>query len=248
MNMEINITEDKITKYPPHKHAHWEIMVYLHGNGALYTPEKQYPFQAGTMILVPPNLIHGSVSENGFKNISIGGAFDNSIFGRTPISIRDDINHTGVSIAKIIYQNRFASNTLIESLCSSLVCFFTENRKLETSAYSAVCACINKMNAGAFDAELSLPRILNASGYAEDYIRAKFKEYTGKTPTKFLTEIRIKKAKFLIEIYGQTVLLQEIMLKCGFYDYSYFSKKFKQYCGISPREYVRRCSVCAEQA
>lgn len=243
MNLEINITESGIKKYPPHKHLYPEINIYLYGEGYLYTPEKNYPFKAGTMIFVPPGIIHGSVSENGFKNISIGGNFADTVLSKTPVSIQDNANKESTAIAKIIYQNRFSQGALLNSLCSSLMCFFAENIDFEDNIYSAVYECVKKINMSAFDAELNLCEILNASGYAEDYIRSKFKEYTGKTPTAFLTEIRIKRAKFLIEVYGKNLLLREIMLKCGFYDYAYFSKKFKQYCGLSPKKYMLRHNI-----
>lgn len=238
--MEINITDDGVLKYPPHKHLYWELMVYLSGDGFLYTPEKNFPFKPGTMILVPPGTVHGSVSDNGFKNISVGGDFVNPPPCRVPISVQDNINNDGSALAKIIYGNRFSNEMFIESLCSALMCFFAENSNFEDGIYSAVSECVKKINAAAFDVELSLSEILNSRGYAEDYIRAKFKEYVGKTPTAFLTEIRIKRAEFLLEIYGKSLSLQEIMTKCGFLDYAYFSKRFKQICGVSPREYVRR--------
>lgn len=242
--MEIYITEDGIKKYPPHKHLHWEIMVYISGEGFLYTPQKSYPFKPGTMILVPPKTIHGSVSENGFKNISIGGKFEDIIVAKAPICAEDNEKKDGTAIAKIIYGNKFSKETFLNSLCASLLCFFTQNISFEDDAYFAVCKCMEKISENAFDTELNLQKILASSGYAEDYIRAKFKEYTGKTPTVFLTEIRIKRAKLLIEIYGKNMLLREIMTKCGFYDYAYFSKKFRQHCGISPREYVKKCETC----
>lgn len=243
MDIDVHITDDGVKKYPPHKHLHWELMIYLHGNGFLYTPEENYRFKPGTMILVPPGIIHGSVSENGFKNISIGGEFGDTVISQHPISVQDNMNRDGVTMAKIIYRNRFSQNAWIGSLCRTLIIYLTCGTNFENDVYSAVRECMRKITSAAFNCELNVCEILNSSGYAEDYIRAKFKEYTGKTPIAFLTEIRINRAKFLIEIYGRNLSLQEVMLKCGFYDYVYFSKRFRQYCGISPSEYARRQNV-----
>ena len=79
---------------------------------------------------------------------------------------------------------------------------------------------------------------LQKSGYAEDYIRAQFKKFTGKTPTEFLTKIRIYHACYLIDAYKNTLSLAEIAEKCGYTDYVYFSRRFKHIMGISPREYM----------
>lgn len=80
---QINLTRDDITSYPLHSHRNYEVMVYLSGKGYMKTTERNYPFEPGSVIIVPPEIRHGSVSENGFKNISIEGEFDNISMQRT---------------------------------------------------------------------------------------------------------------------------------------------------------------------
>ena len=74
----------------------------------------------------------------------------------------------------------------------------------------------------AFDSQIDLAFILSKSGYSEDYIRSCFKKITGKTPNEFLTDIRIKHACFLIDIYKNKISLSEISERCGYLDYIYF--------------------------
>ena len=71
----INITDDNTIRYPLHVHQQYEVMVYLEGVGYLETDDKRYPFSPGSIIIVPPRVKHGSVSKNGFRNISIKGSF-----------------------------------------------------------------------------------------------------------------------------------------------------------------------------
>ena len=89
------------------------------------------------------------------------------------------------------------------------------------------------------DSELNIGQLLRSSGYAEDYIRAQFKKITGKTPGRFLTEIRIKHACYMMEAYGSVLTLNEIAEKCGYTDYVYFSKRFKEITGSTPRHYTK---------
>lgn len=62
-----------------------------------------------------------------------------------------------------------------------------------------------------------------------------FKRYTGVTPQRYITEIRISKAKELL--YSTALSCTEIALNVGYSDPLYFSRMFKQQTGISPKEY-----------
>ena len=109
--------------------------------------------------------------------------------------------------------------------------------EFEDEIGKAVNELIDEITERAFETDLNLSEILRKSGYAEDYIRLNFKKATGKTPVVFLTEIRIKNACFLIETYGTSVPLSEIAEACGYTDYIYFSKRFKDLIGMSPKQY-----------
>jgi AraC family transcriptional regulator, transcriptional activator for feuABC-ybbA operon len=63
-----------------------------------------------------------------------------------------------------------------------------------------------------------------------------FKEITGQSPTDYLTGIRIRRAKELLHISGNR--LYDIAREVGFSDEHYFSRRFKQSVGFSPRQYV----------
>ena len=89
--------------------------------------------------------------------------------------------------------------------------------------------------------------MLNSSGYAEDYIREQFKLSTGKSPVRFLTDIRIDFAEQLIELYANQISLSEVALRSGYYDYAYFSRRFRQKTGVSPQEYKRQVRKKIEQ-
>jgi len=97
--------------------------------------------------------------------------------------------------------------------------------------------CIYDFTNHFYDSTIDLHHLLQQSGYAVDYIRAQFKKMTGKTPNAFLTEIRIKHALFLLDIYAHTLSLQQIAEQCGYVDDVYFSKKFKSVVGVSPKQY-----------
>lgn len=235
----INITDDNTIRYPLHVHQQYEVMVYLEGVGYLETDDKRYPFSPGSIIIVPPRVKHGSVSKNGFRNISIKGSFENLFTDKFVFSFSDNDENEIVTLAKLIYNNRYKDKSFLNALCSA----FTKRLILETNnknqLLSAIDNIISKINKEYYDSELNLGDIMSESSYAKDYVRAKFKHVTKKTPSSFLNEVRINHACFLINIYGNSIPLNEISEKCGYTDYVYFSKRFKMITGMSPSEYKK---------
>lgn len=239
MDLQINCTEDGIKTYPMHKHKNCEIMFYLEGTGCLRTELKDYPFSAGTVIIVPPGIKHGSTSKNGFKNISICGKLWHLLNFSKPVALTDNSNGDGKKLVEMIYANRFANSEYLTSLVNSYIYCLLQSIKTETGVKACVNRIVSEISDNAFDESFNTTDLLIKSGYAEDYIRNRFKQITGMTPIEFLTDIRIKRACFLINIYADTLSLSEIAEKSGFTDYFYFSKKFKRIIGISPTEYKR---------
>lgn len=239
MSFQINRTASGVITFPLHNHNDYEILYYLKGEGDLKTENDEIPYTEGTIIIVPPHLYHGSTSENGFVNISINGDFSHLLNFKKPVVMRDNENGEGRLLAELLYNNRLGNEDFISSLCQSYVLFLMSNLKLDNNIDIAINNLIAEISKSAYNSDLDLKNILIESGYAEDYIRNRFKLKTGKTPTQFLTEIRIKHACYLIDIYKNNCSMTQIAEQCGFVDYIYFSKRFKQITGLSPNEYKK---------
>jgi len=59
-----------------------------------------------------------------------------------------------------------------------------------------------------------------------------FKVHTGTSPERFLTRVRMEKAKHLLETEFLTV--KEVMSQVGVSDASYFTRRFKEATGVTP--------------
>ncbi len=242
MNLQINCTQDGIKTYPMHKHNNYEIMLYLQGTGELRTQNTDYPFSPGSIIIVPPGMEHGSTSKNGFKNISISGKFEYLLRFEYPVTLFDNKQNEGKILATMIYNNRHKNNDYVSKLCTAYIHFISQYISAPDNISVSVNKIISEIENNFYDCDINLRHLLQKSGYAEDYIRSQFKKVTGKTPNGFLTDIRIKHAAFLIEIYANTLPLQQIAEQCGYADYVYFSKTFKSILGVSPKEYKNTIS------
>ena len=235
MNYFINVINGTST---PHRHKqHYEIIVYLSGNSLFCTEQGQFPVSPGNIVIVPPDTIHYSPPGNNPERIYINGEF-NQIFNlHSPIIITDTKDREGTTLAQMIYKNRYGNPEYISALCNTFAHFLLQSINFDDNISLTVKELISEITDNFHDTNLSLSYILNKSGYAEDYIRAHFKKITGKTPTEFLTSIRIRHACYLIDVYKNTLPLSQIAEKCGFTDYIYFSRRFKQFTGISPQNY-----------
>jgi len=83
--------------------------------------------------------------------------------------------------------------------------------------------------------KLSLKEVADYSGYSVYYFSKIFKRYTKLNFSVYLNMIRVEEAKKLMSDYELSI--KEIAEKVGYEDFSYFSKVFKTYEGMVPREY-----------
>ena len=237
MPVFVNKTDKGTKVYPMHKHKFYEIMLYVAGKGYLRTTEKNYPFEPGTIIIVPPGILHGSSSKSEFVNISVGSEFENLLYLKDVCTLNDNEGRDGEKLAQLIYDNRYFSNDYLRSLCSAYIRFILQNME----RVSGVALAVERINRGinelAYDPDFCVTDLLCESGYAEDYIRACFKKITGMTPGKLLCKVRIDRACYLMSIYSDSLSLYDIAERCGFTDYVYFTKKFKELTGMTPKEY-----------
>lgn len=64
-----------------------------------------------------------------------------------------------------------------------------------------------------------------------------FKDITGISPRRYIMNIRLNQAAYLLTYSKLSV--KQISECCGFNDQLYFSRVFKQFYGLSPREYAK---------
>lgn len=223
---------------PLHQHKNYEIIVYTNGEGTFHSEEKDFAVSAGNFVIIPPETNHSSTSDGEFKRIYINGSL-NQIFNlSSPTIITDNSDGEGMQLAEMIYKNRYSNPEYTAALINTFAHFLLQSLKMDDELSLIIEDIINKITNNFYDSSLSLSSLLRKSGYAEDYIRAQFKKITGKTPTEFLTNIRINHACYLIDTYKTTLSLTEIAEKCGYTDYVYFSRRFKHIMGLSPRKYM----------
>ena len=72
---------------------------------------------------------------------------------------------------------------------------------------------------------------------SQEYLTRSFLKYTGITPGKYLTQVRIENAKLLLRQGKHSI--QFVSDACGFANANYFARVFRRSVGVNPREYSR---------
>lgn len=88
-----------------------------------------------------------------------------------------------------------------------------------------------------FQSQLSLATLSHQFHFSPQYIAKKFKELYNTTVMTYQTELRIEKAKSLLEHTDLTV--SEISEIIGYADENYFTKVFRKQLGLPPLKYRR---------
>lgn len=86
-----------------------------------------------------------------------------------------------------------------------------------------------------FSQPITLSEVAESAGVSHTYLSRAFKEEIGKGFSEYLTHYRIEHACQLISSGGMR--LKDIATACGFSQYTYFFKVFKQATGLTPNEY-----------
>lgn len=223
---------------PLHNHKRYEISIFTEGAGIFFCGKTRTKANEGKIFIIPPNIEHQFEHDENSSRIYIYSEFNNSLNFASPIVLSLNPKNEGQTLAEIIFNNRYGNSEYVSSLINAFVGFVLQNIKTENEINKAIKEVICTISENFFDCELNICKILNKSGYAEDYIRAQFKSLTGKTPIEFLNKVRISHACFLIDTYKRALSLTEISEKCGYTDYPYFSRRFKKIMGVSPRNYI----------
>lgn len=100
---------------------------------------------------------------------------------------------------------------------------------------------LNHIDANFADSALSVSSLSTAFGYSANYLGNLFKRAFSTSINDYINQCRVRQAQKLI---GETTLhVYEVAFHVGFADQNYFSKIFKKYTGLSPREYRDQLSL-----
>ena len=91
------------------------------------------------------------------------------------------------------------------------------------------------------EGNLTIPDLCRMCGLSRRQFFRVFKACTDQTPAEYLLNLRLRKAEELLR--DPTMNITEVAFACGFNDSNHFSRSFKTFSGVSPREYKKTREV-----
>ena len=86
-----------------------------------------------------------------------------------------------------------------------------------------------------YDQEITLAEVAEQTHLNPSYLSTLFRQVTGQTFKEYLNRVRIQEAQRLLTHTDYPIM--EISIACGFSDQSYFTKVFRKYTGLTPKQY-----------
>jgi len=111
--------------------------------------------------------------------------------------------------------------------------FFEDKKDIEARIKQAKLHIYEKM-----DTKVCLKKLATDLDISYSLFRMEFKRYTGFSPVQYQIELRIRKAKNLLETTNQSI--KNIAYQLGFDSNNYFSRLFKNKVGMTPLEFRLR--------
>lgn len=86
-----------------------------------------------------------------------------------------------------------------------------------------------------YNKTITMTQMAGISNMSSRNLIRRFEHATSNTPLEYLQRFRIENAKKMLENKNDGI--EQIALKCGYEDMSFFRKIFKRHVGMTPREY-----------
>lgn len=134
--------------------------------------------------------------------------------------------------AKDYFRKPFTVDEVIESIKRALgLSYLKCNRRRDNIGRGLY--CIHKY----YNADIRLSHAAREAGMSVSCFERKFKEKTGKTFVRYVNELRITKAKDILQEEGLS--MNDVAFACGFTNQFHFTRTFKKITHVPPMGYKK---------
>ncbi len=238
----------------PHTHNFTELFYVLDGEGTFTINQDTFPIRKDDFIVVNSTVLHteDSVPHAPLHYIVIGvDALQLQTENPREYSIHNfkerqsELSFCFMALLKEI-RNKDANyeamihhyfQILMEYIRREMqITFITDEKKEKVPK---ACRFIEQYLHDHYKEGITLQTLSELTFMNKHYLAHSFRKHIGVPPMAYLTQIRVREAKFLLETTD--LPLSKIAAMAGFSSQSYFSQVFKKETDLSANEYRKRC-------
>ena len=269
---EYHFVDSKHPRYqmPFHWHKEWEIMRILSGTFHLHLDSESYTAQPGDVLLIRGGVLHGGMPEDCRYECFV---FDLHGLFRTMDSVKDSLRPIyrqerlpqnyfpaaePLPIHNICDELMAAFGESTPPICPELetigcICrlfgwLLKENRFTDTpqANYSdnhrmAQIKSVLEYIEAHYKNSLTLEQLSQVAGMNAKYFCRVFRAITHQSPMDYVNFYRTEQAAYLLD--STDMPITNVGLDCGFEESSYFTKVFKKYKRLTPRQYRKNIRI-----
>lgn len=241
-----------------HHHSEFEVIAILKGSCKVIMEQTTYTASAGDIFFIPPYTLHSGCIIPGQDFAHVCFCFDLSILCDTDFT--KQIKSGYLDITRLITKGEPISKELfpiivqiykqcteqlngwkhiVQGLLLTLVGMLEQSQNTFAAAGKGdnydfgtrVLELLNQL----YHTELTSRDMANHMCYSQSYFCRVFRETFLASFQQYLCQFRLCKAKMLLT--QRDVLVNEVAVKVGFNNISYFSKQFKLMQGCTPKQF-----------
>lgn len=249
----ISLTEIEDTfKSNLHSHPNLEILLIIEGKGYIQTTSKRIPVKKSDIIIINENCNHVEITK-GLKFYAIGisklSMFLKETFTKKIIYFSLDETDYQIMLAlyRLIYfenlnKTTYSDNITDNSIDTILMLLVNKFNLLikELTQHEDDPDLINSIKQiieNYYYQDLKLTDIANRLSQSVSTICHEFKKHTGISIMQYKIQKQLDEAKNLLILSDMNI--SQIASLVGFNSTSYFTKMYKNYYGVSPKEYKK---------
>lgn len=248
-----------------HYHNCYEIHATLEGTAVFYINGQQYQLSPGTVVLIPPNVMHRivkqhskqyervyvfvsslflhqfSTAKTNLETCFIGEKRDQGKFLKVdPAVLRAVLSFTQEKTKGQYGADIELEQNLLQYILFLNRAFLSEHQSIEEHSSSVKNNRIEEMIrylSNHLNEHLTLEEMERQFFVSKYYIAREFKKHTGVSFHQFVLKKRLLYSKFLLKEYKSAT---SVFQQCGFQSYPHFLKAFKKEFGMTPKEFLRK--------
>lgn len=252
-----------VQKFPNHFHEYYVIGFVEGGRRRLWCKNREYNLQAGDFILFNPRDNHFCAPENGeildYRAVNIEPkVMENAVeeitgkvympYFTQNVVYQSDLTrplndlYTGIIRHAPKLEREEAFFFLLEQVLQEYASPFDEvDISQPNQQIKNLCAYMEEH----FAENITLDELLSMTNFGKSYLLRSFTKQVGVSPYRYLQTIRLDRAKKFLE---QGITPIDAASMAGFSDQSHFTNFFKEFIGLTPKQYQRIFTDTAKPA